>query len=233
MSGSAAIDTPAQASGGTAIQQRRTPGPTRVWAPVANANVRQLAAPAYAHATREHKLIRSGSSLERRQRRIPVSKTWNGAGDTDMHFRKGRHVTSDSVIRTAFDSRDRAPSHDGDDGAEEGRGGRGGARRVPRQDAHGGGRPDGPDGRRARRGRPRSSARPPCPLPPWPLCPAHHACARAGWEQELHGTLPKLVRKAEEADPDKRTLGPKTVARVLELAAQFRYESVSSTVDLI
>ena len=37
----------------------------QLWAPVGNANARQCAPPAYAHATREHKLIRSGSSLER------------------------------------------------------------------------------------------------------------------------------------------------------------------------
>ena len=48
-----------------AIQQRRTPGPTEFWAPVANAIARQCAPPAYAHATCEQKLIRSGSSRER------------------------------------------------------------------------------------------------------------------------------------------------------------------------
>ena len=48
------------------FQQMRTPGPTRMWAPVANAKVRQCAPPAYSHATREYTLVLSGSSLGRR-----------------------------------------------------------------------------------------------------------------------------------------------------------------------
>ena len=56
--------TPQEATQGVSQAQQ-------LWAPVANAKARQCTPPAYAHATRERKLIRSGSSFGRRYERRP------------------------------------------------------------------------------------------------------------------------------------------------------------------
>ena len=45
------------------LSSKGVPQAQQLWAPVANAKARQCTPPAYAHATREHKLIRSGSSF--------------------------------------------------------------------------------------------------------------------------------------------------------------------------
>ena len=48
------------------LSSKGVPQAQQLWAPVANAKARQCTPRAYAHATREHKLIRSGSSLGHR-----------------------------------------------------------------------------------------------------------------------------------------------------------------------